>query len=176
VGPTSHVTQWPMPSQTVPPSSVQAVPVGAFATLHVLITQPVMTQVVLDAGQSSAELHWTHWPDPSQTVPPLSSHATPSGASVSTHASFGQLTEMHVVPGSGQPVAAQEMPLLLLVIGPAPPAVAALPLFVVAAPPGPLAPAPEELVVSRTTLPPQAAATDETTTRKSGRGWRMAAA
>jgi hypothetical protein len=57
---TLHATQVPVPLQTLPPLSVQAVPWLALLVPQVLLEQVSLLQTVPVAGQSVGALHCTH--------------------------------------------------------------------------------------------------------------------
>ncbi len=101
-----HPRQWPPPSQTLPPLSLQVAPVAAFSVPQALPVQVFVMQRVDCAAQSVAATHATQWPSPSQTVPLLSLHAVLSGVSVPAHFLSTHETVRHVVPEAGQSFAA----------------------------------------------------------------------
>jgi hypothetical protein len=98
--------QEPLPSQTTPPLSVHAVPLGAGSLpqrwlLHVLVLQTVPV-----GAQSFAALHCTQVPAPSQIVPPLSLQAVVSGAFAVPQVLASHVADLHAVDGAGQSLAA----------------------------------------------------------------------
>jgi hypothetical protein len=76
-----HATQLPWPSHVVPLLSVHAVPSAAFDVPHKLPVHVSTRHLVVCAGQSVAEVHFSvQLPAPSHVLPPLSLHVVPSGA------------------------------------------------------------------------------------------------
>ena len=73
-------THLPIPSQKVPPRSVQAVPFGAKVAVHMLVLQCGVAQAVPVAGQSASARQAAQMPLPSQSTPPLSEQVWPTGA------------------------------------------------------------------------------------------------
>jgi hypothetical protein len=70
-------TQWPLASQTEPPSSAHEAPTAAFFAPHTFPRQVAIKHLVMSAGQSVAVRHATQLPLPSQTAPPPAMHAVP---------------------------------------------------------------------------------------------------
>jgi hypothetical protein len=99
-------THVPLPSQTVPPLSVQVVPLAAFMVPHVLPVHVLVLQTVPVAPQSDGWLHWTQLPVPSHTDPPLSLQVAPVAASFVAQALAVHSAALHFVVGIGQSVAA----------------------------------------------------------------------
>jgi len=100
-------TQLPLPSQTTPPLSVQAVPVAALVVPQAwaVASQELILHTVVGVGQSVGARQATQLPLPSQSLPPLSVQATPLVASAVPQQSVVQVGVTHAVVGTGQTVA-----------------------------------------------------------------------
>src|SRR5262245_5104388 len=80
-----HWTHIPVPSQTVPPPWLHAVPAPAFTVPHVPLVHTAVLQADPDGGQFAAVTHCTQVPLPSQTVPPPWLHEVPMGLNWVVH-------------------------------------------------------------------------------------------
>jgi hypothetical protein len=99
-------THVPLPSQTVPLLSVQAVPFAAFMVPHALPVHVLVLQTVPVGAQSDGWLHWTQLPLPSHTDPPLSLQVALVAAFSTAQALAVHSADLHFVVGSRQSVAA----------------------------------------------------------------------
>jgi hypothetical protein len=95
-------THVPLPSQTTPPLSLQAMPFGAFMTPQVFPVHVGVAQTVLVAGQSLAMRQATHAPLPSHTVPLLVEHAWPGAMLVVPQHPISHALATQSLAGVGQ--------------------------------------------------------------------------
>jgi hypothetical protein len=117
-------TQLPLPSQTTPPLSLQAVPLTVFWVPQTSLVHVLDLQTVVCAGQSVAALHWTQVPLPSHVLPPLSVQVVVFGAFMVPHALPLHVSTLQAVVWAGQsmattqatqlPLPSQTSPLLLV--------------------------------------------------------------
>ncbi len=172
--PSAHdaTTQAPAPSQSVPPLSVQGVPLGASLATQALLVQVLVAQTVVDTGQSLGARQATQAPLPSQTLPPSSLHAEPAPAfAVPQHPPTSQVSLAHSVVGAAQSLGLTQgrLPSQEVDVPPVPPA---LPLELAAGPPLPVAvtapPVLDVVVPSTVTVgaQPVAAASEPAVTRQ----------
>jgi hypothetical protein len=98
-------THVPLPSQTTPPPSVHAVPFAALVVPHACAVHAAILQAVVGAGQSVVTMQATHAPVPSQSLPPLSVHATPADAGVDEHVLLAHAFTLQAVGWDAQSVA-----------------------------------------------------------------------
>jgi hypothetical protein len=101
-------THLPLPSQRVPPWSLQADAFMANICPHTFPVQVFVAQTVPVTPQSDGATHATHFPLPSHTLPPLSLHAVEMAAGVVPHVWFLQVASTHFVVGAMQSAAARQ--------------------------------------------------------------------
>jgi hypothetical protein len=83
---------------------LHAVPLGAFVTVHACVAalQPPILQRVVCGAQSPATRQATHFPAPSQTLPPSSEQGAPAVASVVAQQPAAQVSTRQAVAWLGQ--------------------------------------------------------------------------
>jgi hypothetical protein len=100
----THATHLPLPSHTVPPSSLHEVETAAESVPHMWLLHVASTHFVVGAMQSVAAKHAMQFPLPSHRDPPLSLHIVPDMAFVVPQHPSVHVAVAHVVVGAGQSV------------------------------------------------------------------------
>ncbi len=98
------VVHLPMPSQALPPPSLQVVPLAALTGVQAPAVQAGVAHVVPVAGHWLAAVHSTHAPLPSQSLPPLSVQRVSAAAFTVSQHPAGQVGVRQTVPSAGQSV------------------------------------------------------------------------